>query len=158
MDRLSWAVPRLPNALDFHDLQERDHHKECLSLLSEQGSVIKVIIAAIPGSTIYDSMFHPDFELHYPNTENRRPHIRFSPMTGLASSRPPMREFISPTTTVPAKSPAVAQAKATKTGAAQFLTGRPERSYGSSKGCTAIVDGLTQHPKAAQEAGERRQQ
>jgi hypothetical protein len=141
----------------FHDLQERDHHKHCLPLLSEQGSVIKVILAAILGSTIYVSMGDPDFELHRPNTENKRPHIDFSPVTGLTSSTPPIREFIPLTTTVPAKSPALAQAKVTKTGVPAVLD-RQARNSDSPKGCNATVDDLSQHPKAAREAGERRQQ
>jgi hypothetical protein len=84
----------------FDDLQEGDHHEECLSLLNEHSSVIKAIVAVIPESTISGSKFDRDFELHHSNSENRRPNIDRSLVIGQRSTTPPTKEFILQTKSV----------------------------------------------------------
>jgi hypothetical protein len=78
----------------FHDLQEGDHHEECLSFLNEQGSLIKAIGAGIPESMISASKLDQDFELHRPNSANRRMNVAWSPVRGQSSTTPRTKGFI----------------------------------------------------------------
>jgi hypothetical protein len=84
----------------FDDLQEGDHHEECLSFLNEHGSVIKAIGAVILEFTIYASKSDRALELHHSHSENRRPNICRSTVTGQSSTIPPTKEFILQTKSV----------------------------------------------------------